>query len=95
MLESINTNNDIRTNYNNLLNNIQETTANLVGKIKRKNNNNWVTNDTITGTSSDQRHPHFIGRLYRSKGKKFIGFSSLPNKRIIVWRKERGRRILC
>ena len=48
MLESINTNNDIRTNYNNLLNNIQETTANLVGKIKRKNNNNWVTNDTIT-----------------------------------------------
>ena len=49
----------------------------------------------IFGTSSDQRHPHFIGRLYRSKGKKFIGFSSLPNKRIIVWRKERGRRILC
>ena len=48
MLESINTNNGIQTKYNNLLNSIQETTANLVGKIKRKNNNNWVTNDTIS-----------------------------------------------
>ena len=48
MLESINTNNDIQTTYNNLLNSIQETTTNLVGKIKRKNNNNWVSNDTIS-----------------------------------------------
>ena len=48
MLESINTNNDIQTKYNNLLNSIQETTANLVRRIKRKNNNNWVTNDTIS-----------------------------------------------
>ena len=29
------------------------------------------------------------------KEKKFIGFSFLPNKRIIVWRKERGRTFLC
>ena len=29
------------------------------------------------------------------KEKKIIGFSSLPNKRIIVWRKERGRTSLC
>ena len=45
--------------------------------------------------NSDQRHLHYIGCLYLKKGKKFIGFSPLPDKTIIVWRQEKGRTFLC
>ena len=46
ILGSTNSNSDIQTKYGNVLNNIQETTANLVWRINRKTKNNWVSNDT-------------------------------------------------
>ena len=39
--------NDIQTKYDNFIKAIEETATKVVGNLKRKNKNNWVSDDTI------------------------------------------------
>ncbi|CAF4122059.1 unnamed protein product, partial [Rotaria magnacalcarata] len=70
ILGNINPNNDIQTKYDNFLNSIQETTANLVGKIKRKTNNNWVSNDTTNLLQQRNRAKNNFKRNPTTENKK-------------------------